>query len=285
MVSVHTSSPPTVHTAYLRFLCDKCDCSTLDLDSWNSSWSISLVWKSTWEEKEDTVDCRSRKPSFLNAEYLSIITSHTHCVYTPPPPPPGALPSATWKKKKPPGTNFACVATSFPCFLPASKSEWRHHLAQTPKDDGGGKHHAFSQSVYVLRTLTWETCEQKEKTDGTARAFWKCLAFLGFKELADGRVHRLLGTSMKANIFLRQDVLPMHTTVLLGTRKFYPSAWRMASKKSAPWAHLTVENYYPGQKNWNSRAHVTQARDLSSMHAPMFGLRACFNVFGQGSMR
>ena len=41
--------------------------------------------------------------------------------------------------------------------------------------------------------------------------------------------------------------------------------------------------YYPGQKNWNSRAHVTQARDLSSMHAPMFGLRACFNFFGQGS--
>ena len=41
------------------------------------------------------------------------------------------------EKKKPPGTNFTCVATSSPCFLPASKSEWRHHLAhgQTPKDD------------------------------------------------------------------------------------------------------------------------------------------------------
>ena len=37
------------------------------------------------------------------------------------------------------------------------------------------------------------------------------------------------------------------------------------------------------KKNWNSRAHVAQARDLSSMHAPMFGLRACFNFFGQGS--
>ena len=79
MVSVRTTSPPTVHTAYLQFLCDKCDCSTLDLDSWNSSWSISLVWKSTWEEKEDTVDCCSRKPSFLNAEYLSIVTSHPRC--------------------------------------------------------------------------------------------------------------------------------------------------------------------------------------------------------------
>ena len=28
---------------------------------------------------------------------------------------------------------------------------------------------------------------------------------------------------------------------------------------------------------------MTQARDLSSMHAPMFGLRACLNFFGQGS--
>ena len=47
---------------------------------------------------------------------------------------------------------------------------------------------------------------------------------------------------------------------------------------------LTTSNYYPGQKNWDNGAHVAQARDLSSMHAPMFGLRACFNFFGQGSM-
>ena len=45
----------------------------------------------------------------------------------------------------------------------------------------------------------------KENTDGTAPAFGKCLAFLGFK--GSGRVHRLLGTSMKAKIFLRKDVL------------------------------------------------------------------------------
>ena len=28
---------------------------------------------------------------------------------------------------------------------------------------------------------------------------------------------------------------------------------------------------------------MAQARDLSSMYAPMFGLRACLNFFGQGS--
>ena len=41
--------------------------------------------------------------------------------------------------------------------------------------------------------------------------------------------------------------------------------------------------YYPGQKNRVNRAHVAQARDLSSMHVPMFGLCACLIFFGQGS--
>ena len=92
-----------------------------------------------------------------------------------------------------------------------------------PKTTAGAN--TFSQCVSVLvLSLGRHAGEKKKNTDGTAPAFGKCLAFLGFKELADGRVHRLLGTSMKANIFLREDVLPMHTTVLLGTRKFYQSA-------------------------------------------------------------
>ena len=44
--------------------------------------------------------------------------------------------------------------------------------------------------------------------------------------------------------------------------------------------HSIEQSYYPGQKNWDNHAH---ARDLSSMHAPMFGLRGCLNFFGQGS--
>ena len=56
--------------------------------------------------------------------------------------------------------------------------------------------------------------------------------------------HRLLGTSMTANIFLREDVLPMHTTVLLGTRKFFQSAWRMASKKALPGLTWPLKTIY-----------------------------------------
>ena len=37
-------------------------------------------------------------------------------------------------------------------------------------------------------------------------------------------------------------------------------------------------------KNWDNRAHVAQACDLSSMHASMFGLRACLNFFGHGKL-
>ena len=48
---------------------------------------------------------------------------------------------------------------------------------------------------------------------------------------------------------------------------------------------LTSWIYCPGQKKWDNRAHVAQARDLSSLLAPMFGLRACLNVFGHGSTK
>ena len=33
----------------------------------------------------------------------------------------------------------------------------------------------------------------------------------------------------------------------------------------------------------DNRVHVAEVRDLLSMHAPMFGVRACLNFFGQGS--
>ena len=46
-----------------------------------------------------------------------------------------------------------------------------------------------------------------------------------------------------------------------------------------------IKKYYPGQNNWDNRAHVAQARDLSSMHVPMFGLRACLNFLARVSRR
>ena len=62
MVSVHTSSPPTVHPVSLWQ--DRVWVWILE-----TQVGASLVWKSTWKEKEDTVDWRSRKPSILNAKY------------------------------------------------------------------------------------------------------------------------------------------------------------------------------------------------------------------------
>ena len=91
-------------------------------------------------------------------------------------------------------------------------------------------------------TLTRETFERKDDTDRSAPALGKCLAFLAFKELVMGRVHRLLGTSMKANIFLREDVLNAYDRAVGDTevRSSQPDEWQVTS---ASWAHLTVENY------------------------------------------
>ena len=57
---------------------------------------------------------------------------------------------------------------------------------------------------------------RKENTDGTAPAFGKCPAFLGFKQLGvdPGRVHKLFGTSMKAKFFrVLGRKCSMHQTV------------------------------------------------------------------------
>ena len=56
------------------------------------------------------------------------------------------------------------------------------------------------------------------------------------------------------------------------------------NKKNSHWASVHhASSTTLAKKNWDNHAHVAQARDLSSMHAPMFGLRACFNFFGQCS--
>ena len=165
MVSVHTSSPPTVHTAYLRCLCDcsKCDSSGFDLDYRNSSWSIARL-KEYLRKKEDTVVCCSRKPSLLNAKYLSVVISHTHCVACTPPVLFQVQPETKKKKKKkkkPPGTNFACIATSSTSFLPASDSEWPQHLAQTTAGAAPGKHIAFPSSTCFALSLGTHAGEKK----------------------------------------------------------------------------------------------------------------------------
>ena len=61
--------------------------------------------------------------------------------------------------------------------------------------------------VYVLRTLTWDRCGQKKKHRWNCTCFREVSILTWFQRTGDGRVHRLLGTSMKANFFLREDVL------------------------------------------------------------------------------
>ena len=113
-------------------------------------------------------------------------------------------------------------------FVPRPALSWHSHTTLVrDKDDGGGKHRAFSQCVYVLRTLTvGDIGGRKENTDGTAPAFGKCPAFLCFKQLVvdPGRVHKLLGTRRESEIFLGEEVLDASDRGLFGTRKFDQSA-------------------------------------------------------------
>ena len=212
MVSVHTSSPPTVHTAYLRCLCDcsKCDSSGFNLDSRNSSWSIARP-KEYLRKKEDTVVCCSRKPSLLNAKYLSVVISHTHCVACTPPVLFQVQPETKKKKKKkkPPGTNFACIATSSPSFLPASDSEWPQHLAQTTAGANISLSLRLRASYSHLGPM-----RVKRKHRWHCTCFREVSSLTRFQRTGDGRVHRLLGTSMKAKIFCREDVLNAYDRVV-----------------------------------------------------------------------
>ena len=205
MVSVHTSSPPTVHAAYLRCLCDcsKCDSSGFDLDSRNSSWSISRL-KKVLEKKRGHSRLLFKKVELLERQVslnrhlaytLRCVTSeHPRCFSK------CNLKQTTTKKL--PGTNFACIATSSPCFLPASNDEWPQHFAQTTAGANTSLSLRLRASYSHLGPM-----RAKRKHRWHCTCFRKVPSLTRFQRTVDGRVHRLLGTSMKAKIFLREDVL------------------------------------------------------------------------------
>ena len=68
---------------------------------------------------------------------------------------------------------------------------------------------------------------RKENTDGTAPAFGKCPAFLGFKQLVvdpGSSPQAFRHEQHESEIFLGEEVLDASDRGLLGTRKFDQSA-------------------------------------------------------------
>ena len=187
-MSVHTSSPPHLPQYTPRTSGVSVTVQSAILRIGLSSWSIACL-KEYLRKKEDTVVCCSRKPSFLNAKYLSIVISHTHCVARTP----RCFSKRNLKqqqqqqqqqKKKPPGTNFACIATSSPCFLPASDSEC---LSTWPRRRRGQTHRF--PFVYVLRTLTWVPSGRKKNHRWHRTCFWEVSSLTRPQRTGDGRVH------------------------------------------------------------------------------------------------
>ena len=130
MVSVHTSSPPTVHTAYTPSVSVTVRSAIFRVWIWILETQCKLEHRSServlQKKKRTQSIAQSRKPSFLNTKYLSIVTSHTQCAYTP-----GSLFKCNLKKKKASWHKLRLHCNLFPCFPPPSDSEWPHHLAQT----------------------------------------------------------------------------------------------------------------------------------------------------------
>ena len=181
------------------------------------------------------------------------------CVYTP-----GAFPNATWNKKKKKKKKSLLAQTSpalqpLPlafCQLPIV-SGLSINLAQTT----AGTNISLSLRVrasYSHSGLAPMRAKRKHR--------WHCTCFREvssltlFQKTGDGRVHRLLDTSMIAKIFSGRTC-SMHTTVWLGTRKCDQSAWRTGQVTNASWAHLTVKTM---REEWRtSPASIGKARNTT----------------------
>ena len=164
----------STHRVYLRCLCDcsECDPSGLGLDSWNSSWIIARL-KEYLKRKRGY----SRLP-FKKAELLERqVSLNLHLAYTLRVQTRCSSKCNLKKQKKPPGTNFACVVTSSPRFLPASDSEWPDHLSQ--RRWRGQTSRFLSMRLRASYSHLGDIGGRKENTDidGTAPAFGKGPAF------------------------------------------------------------------------------------------------------------
>ena len=134
------------------------------------------------------------------------LTYTLRCVYIP-----GAFPSATWNQQKKSllaQTSPALQPLPLPfCQLPivSGHSNWPRRRR--------GETYRFP-FVYVLRTLTWDPVRLKRKHRWHCICFREVSSLTRFQRTGDGRVHRLLGTSMKAKIFCREDVLNAYDRVV-----------------------------------------------------------------------
>ena len=157
-VSVHTSSPPTVHTVYNTSGVSVTVLSAiLRVWVWILETQVGLSSERVLEKKKriHSIAVQESRASWTSSIFQSSPRIHTACTNP-------VLSGATWKKTKSLLAQTSPELEPLPlafCQLPMVSD-----LIICPKDDGGGKHRDFSQCVYVLCTLTWETSAGEKKT-------------------------------------------------------------------------------------------------------------------------
>ena len=175
-VSVHTSSSPKVGTARIPPVS-----LSLFKEPFFGFGFSNLVWKSTLEEKGETVDCRSRKPSFQDPERQQV-SPNRHLAYTTACTPKVLFrvqpqkKEASWHRLP----KFACFPTSSPCCLPASDSTFPQYLAQRRRVRRG-QTSLNACTCFVLSLGTY--AGEKETPMALHLLSEKSLAFHGFKDL------------------------------------------------------------------------------------------------------
>ena len=256
MVSVHTSSPPTVHTAYLRCLCDcsKCDSSGFDLDSRNSSWSIARL-KEYLRKKRGHSRFAVQESRASWTPSISQSSSRIHTAL--PRVHPRCFSKCNLKQTK---TKKSLLAQTSPALqplpLPFCQLPIVSGLSIWPRRRRGQAYRFPLRLRASYSHLGPMRVKRKHR--------WHCTCFrevsslTRFQRTGDGRVHRLLGTSMKAKIFAGRTC-SMHTTVLLGrgSATSQRDEWQVTS---ASWAHLTVK------KPWEKSEGLALPRLKSEEH-------------------
>ena len=169
-----------------------------------------------WWGTEDTADCL-----FLNAKYLSIVTSHmrTHCVYTP-----WCSFMCDMKKKRSLLAQTSLASQPLPpCFLSAYNGKWPPHLVQ--RWQRSQKSRFLSMGLHASYSHLGDV---RAKRKHRYHCTWKVSCLPQSQRSCDRRIHRLYWNEHESENLFGGGWLDIGYDGAVGEAEVDQSAWRMA---------------------------------------------------------